>query len=186
MCCFFDLLVLLLPSIYKNALFRGPQPPVSLSMITQQHIRELVIEKLGDSESYLVEVNIALGNRITITLDNDNNVGIAECVAVSRWVEHNLDRETDDFSLEVSSPGLDQPFKVFRQYLKNKGREVEVKLLDGTKLEGVLVDADETNGVVLEEQKREKVEGKKTKQLVTRRHEIPFTNLKETKIIIKF
>jgi ribosome maturation factor RimP len=170
----------------KSKTCRGPKPPVSLYMITQQHISDLAAAKLNDSGSYLVDVNIGPGNRILVTIDNEQGVGIRECVAVSRWIESQLDRETEDFSLEVSSPGLDQPFKVFRQYLKNLGREVEVKQADGKKFSGTLVAADEQTGIILEEEKREKVEGKKTKQLVKHRYEIPFINIKETKIVIKF
>jgi ribosome maturation factor RimP len=164
----------------------GLSPLFLCIMITQQHISDLAAAKLSEGSSYLVDVNIGPGNRILVTIDNEQGVGIRECVAVSRWIESQLDRETEDFSLEVSSPGLDQPFKVFRQYLKNIGREVEVKQTDGKKFSGILVAADEQTGIILEEEKREKVEGKKTKQLVKHRYEIPFITIKETIIVIKF
>ncbi|MCA6361713.1 MAG: ribosome assembly cofactor RimP [Bacteroidetes bacterium] len=155
-------------------------------MITPQYIADLASAKLADSGSYLVDVSVAPGNRIVVTIDNEQGLGIADCVAMSRWIENQLDREAEDFSLDVTSPGLDQPFKVFRQYVKNIGREVEVKQTDGKKLGGILVSAAEGEGIVIEEKKREKVEGKKSKQNVTYRHEVPFASIKETKIVIKF
>jgi ribosome maturation factor RimP len=154
-------------------------------MISASHIRELAEKKLQENESFLVDVTVSASNKIRVTIDNFNGLAIDECVSMSRWIENQLDRETEDFELEVSSPGLDQPFKVFRQYQKNIGREVEVKLNDGQKLEGKLITAAEQQ-IGIEIKSREKIEGQKGKQLITRELNLPLEQIKETRIIIKF
>ena len=112
-------------------------------------------------------------------------VNIGKCVEVSRNIEHNLDRETEDFELQVSSAGLGQPFKVYRQFVKNENREIEVLTNEGIKFVGKMLNVGET-GFDLEVSKKEKVEGKKTKQMVTRVHHFDFEEIKEAKNIIKF
>lgn len=154
-------------------------------MISAATIRELAEKKLLEGDSYLVDITVSASNKIRVTIDNFRGISIQECVSMSRWIENNLDRETEDFELEVTSPGLDQPFKVFRQYEKNIGREVEVKLTDGNKVEGKLVSA-ANEQVEIEQQVREKTEGKKGKQLVVRKFSFPVSEIKETKVIIKF
>ncbi len=154
-------------------------------MISASLIRELAEKKLLENESYLVDVTVSASNKIRVAIDNFNGLAIDECVSMSRWIENQLDRDAEDFELEVTSPGLDQPFRVFLQYRKNLGREVEVKLIDGQKLEGKLINADE-NEIELELKSREKVEGQKGKQNITRQVNLPFEKIKETRIIIKF
>jgi ribosome maturation factor RimP len=154
-------------------------------MISASVIRELVEKKLSEGDNYLVDVTVSAANKIRVTIDNFRGISIEECVSMSRWIENSLDREAEDFELEVTSPGLDSPFRVFRQYQKNLGREVEVKLADGTKVAGKLVDANE-NQVTLEQETKEKTEGKKGRQLVVRKFEFPLSDIKETRLIIKF
>ncbi len=154
-------------------------------MISTTLVRELAEKKLEDTDNYLVEVTVSAMNKIRVTIDNFKGISIQECVEVSRFIEEQLDRETEDYELEVSSPGLDQPFKVLQQYKKYCGREVEVKFIDGQKTEGKLVSANK-NEIEIEQAVKEKVEGQKGKQLVTKKSIIPFDKIKETKIIIKF
>jgi ribosome maturation factor RimP len=154
-------------------------------MISTTHIRELAEKKLEETGSYLVEVTVSDMNKIRVTIDNFRGVSIEECVSVSRFIENQLDQETELFELEVSSPGLDQPFKVLKQYEKYTGREVEVKFTDGQKTEGKLISANEKE-IEIEQSIREKSENKKGKQFVTKNTRIPFEKIKETKIIIKF
>jgi ribosome maturation factor RimP len=106
-------------------------------------------------------------------------------MSVSRNVEHNLDREQEDFELHVSSAGLDKPFRVLPQYLKNIGRQVKVVLNDGTKLEGELKSANETE-LALELIRKEKVEGKKKKETIVEQRVLQMEQIKETKIVITF
>ena len=107
-------------------------------------------------------------------------------ISVSRNVEHNLDREEEDFELHVSSPGLTESFKVREQYLKYTNREIEVKtLLSEKKLEGLLLEVNE-EGIILETSSREKVEGHKKKQLVIKKHNLKYDEIATAKPVISF
>lgn len=154
-------------------------------MIDEKRIRELVEQKIEGTGNFIVDISVKPGNRISILLDNDNGLAINDCVAVSRHVEQSLDRTAEDFDLEVSSPGLDQPLRILRQYRKFLGKEVQVLTSEGKKIVGQLISADE-EGIEVETRSREKVEGKKSKQLVVTSHRLPFSEVKETKIVISF
>ena len=158
-------------------------------MINAAHIRQLVEKKFHESESpenqnFLVDVSVSALNKIKVTIDNINGLAINECVNMSRFIENQLDREAEDFELEVSSPGLDQPFKVLRQYEKNIGREIEIILTDGQKTEGKLIRANEKE-IEIEQNTREKKENGR-KQFISRKLIFPFDKIKETRIVIKF
>ena len=115
---------------------------------------------------YIVDVSINKDNDIELIIEKE--VGIVElddCVGVSRFFETCFDREKEDYSLTVSSAGLDQPFKVLKQYLKAVGTKVEVQLKGGRKMVAVLEAADEES-VTLKYSVKEAVEGKKKKELV--------------------
>ena len=106
-------------------------------------------------------------------------------MSVSRNIEHNLDREVQDFSLEVGSADLTKPFKVHPQYVKNIGREIKVVYTNHGSEEGKLISVNE-NVITLEITSKEKIAGKKKKELITEVKEIAFSEIKETKIIISF
>ncbi len=153
-------------------------------MIDRNIIIQLIEDKLTEDQ-FIVEVEISPANQISILLDSEEGITIDHCVQISRQVEGNLDRENEDFELQVSSAGLGQPFKVFRQFVKNTGKEVDVVLKTGVKLEGILKSVSES-GFELETSKMEKPEGKKKKELVTQLHKISFDEAKTVKNIIKF
>ncbi len=153
-------------------------------MIDRKRIIALIEEKLT-SEQFIVDVEVSGSNQISVVIDSENGISIDDCIQISRQIEGNLDREEEDFELQVASAGLGQPLKVFRQFMKNIDREMEVVLKDGQKLEGILRSASE-NGFELETSKKEQVEGKKKKELVTRLHSISFDQAKTVKNIIKF
>ncbi|MCE1198354.1 MAG: ribosome assembly cofactor RimP [Marinilabiliales bacterium] len=132
-------------------------------MISKEVIQRLAEEKLADT-MFIVEISVSPANAITVTIDSDTGVNIDHCIEMSRFIEHQLDREVEDFSLEVSSPGLTQPFRVLRQYLKNLEKEVEVVTSKGEKLQGVLKSADDS-GFTLEISKTTKIDGKKTTEV---------------------
>jgi ribosome maturation factor RimP len=156
-------------------------------MIDTNYLKSLVNEKLDGTENYLIDIKVVLGNKILIEIDNDQGISIADCVAVSRHVEHNLDREKEDFELQVSSPGLNQPFKIFRQYLKNRGRKVEVITNDGEKYSGELIKADEIEGIIaLECEVKVKDEQTKKKKTIKQLTKLPLDQIKETKVVISF
>lgn len=154
-------------------------------MITREAIVQLAEEKLASSANYLVDVEIRPGNIIVVEIDNDEAVSINDCVELSRYIEEHLDRDAEDFELEVGSAGITSPFKVLRQYQKNIGNEVEVWLAEGGKLTGVLKSADEA-GIVLTVQKQVKPEGAKRKITVEEDLAYPYNEIKSTKYLIRF
>ncbi len=153
-------------------------------MINRDLIIQLTEEKLK-KDQFIVEVTVGQANRISVLLDSETGITIDDCIQVSRHIEGNLDREAEDFELQVSSAGLGQPFKVHRQYIKNLEREVEVVLTNGQKQTGILKNADES-GFDLEISKNEKAEGQKKKQLATHTLRISFDEAKTVKTIVKF
>ncbi len=151
-------------------------------------IIDIVRQKLevilsSQQEHFLVDIRIKPTNNIKVFLDGDQGVGIDDLVKYNRMLYKQLEEDAlfpdGDFSLEVSSAGLDEPLKLHRQYIKNIGREVQVTLHDGTVTEGKLVSADENN-IVVEETKGK---GKKAETL---QHSFLFGDIKTTKILIKF
>lgn len=154
-------------------------------MISQAKVVALCETFLKDTENFLIDVKVSSSNRILIHIENDKHVSIQDCISLSRFVERSLDRETEDFELEVSSPGIDQPFKHLRQYQKNLGRPVEVKMADGTILKGILEQADEQSiSLRAEEKKNKKIKADTTagKEIQT----LSLPEVKETKLKLIF
>lgn len=144
-----------------------------------------LLEQQLDSESpyYLVDLRVKPTNNIKIFIDGDEGITIEKCVSINRALYKQLEEMAlfpdGDFSLEVSSPGLDEPLKLHRQYKKNLGRQVEVTLNDGTKVEGKLTAVNDDHIIV------EETRGKnKKKELI--QHNFLFNNIKTTKIQVVF
>ena len=156
-----------------------------MCMIKKDVIAQLVEEKLASSDNYLVDVLIKPGNLIVIEIDNDEGVCVNDCAELSRYLEAHLDRDIEDFELEVGSAGITSPFKVVRQYVKNIGNEVEMLLKSGSKLTGVLKSVDE-GGVVVTVEKQVKPEGAKRKVTVQEDLSYTFDEIKYTKYLIRF
>jgi ribosome maturation factor RimP len=157
-------------------------------MISKKKVIELAEERMNELNCglFIVDISISATNVIHVELDKaEGYVSINECMSVSRNIEHNLDRESEDFELHVSSAGLDKPFRVLAQYTKNIGREVKVVITDGKKMEGTLSAANEKE-ITLETSRKEKIEGKKKKELIVEQHVFPMNQIKETKIVISF
>jgi ribosome maturation factor RimP len=134
-------------------------------------------------ELFLVDVAVKPGNHITVFIDSLKGVTIDECKAVSRFLESKLDRETEDFDMEVSSPGLDNPLKLPVQFVKNIGRYLEVVTPDGRKTTGVLTGIEE--GIIrLECESLEKDMAGKKKVKVLRTWEKPLDDIKSAKVVI--
>ena len=157
-------------------------------MIDRKEIEHLVEERIQELDNglYVVEMTISSTNVIRIEIDKINGgVTVADCVSVSRNVEHNLDREIADFELHVSSAGLDKPFRHINQYIKNVGRTINVKTKDGRTIEGEIVKvADEK--IILSAEEMQLLEGKKKKEKVEVIYEIMLTEIKEANIVISF
>jgi len=117
-------------------------------VITNEAIIELVEHYIQGTDIFLVEVAVKPGNVIRIHVDRPDGISIDECVRISRHLNEMLDRDVEDFSLEVSSPGLGTPFKVKQQYDKNTGRKIDVLLSDGTRITGELNSVSD-EGIVL-------------------------------------
>ena len=160
-------------------------------MIPESKIKQLVEARIEGTKLFIVSVIVSTSNKINVLIDGFDGVSVNDCINVSRGVEHNLDREEQDFELEVSSAGLDMPFLVFEQYKKNLGRQVKVYTNDGRKHEGALsyVD-DEKIEITFEEKVR--IEGRKKKELVTQNETYffeskePKNKIRDTKVIISF
>ena len=134
-------------------------------MIDKNVVSGIVNEWLEDKEYFLVDVSVSPDDKIVVEIDHAEGVWIDDCVELSRFIESKLDREEEDYELEVGSAGIGQPFKVLQQYLIHIGKEVEVLTREGKKLEGVLKDANEEN-MTLTIQKKVKLEGAKRPKLV--------------------
>ncbi|MCR5360409.1 MAG: ribosome assembly cofactor RimP [Bacteroidales bacterium] len=162
-------------------------------MISKQEIIDLADQYLleSDSESFLVDVTVSRDNQIVVEIDNDEAVDIDECVQLSQYIEQHLDRNKEDFELEVGSAGLTSPLKVLRQYAKFEGEEVEVLMRDGRKLTGTLGAADE-EGFDLAWTTMEKVTdpatGKpgKKKQTVEHNEKLCHADVNQVKYVINF
>jgi ribosome maturation factor RimP len=147
-------------------------------MVEKQHIQTLIEEFIKGTDLFLVAVKVSTANRITILADKKSGITIDECVAIHRHIENNLDRETEDYELQVSSPGLDLPFGVIEQYYKNEGRKVEVIDTDGTKFAGVLKNIT-PGGFELETEVKIKGKGKELKDI-----SFNFEQIKSTRVIL--
>jgi ribosome maturation factor RimP len=176
--------------ILKSGYFinRGLLSPILLhinQMIKQEVLKNIIEEELDNSSLYLVDLNISGSNRLSVYIDSDQGVTIDECVALSRSIEKKLNRDEEDFELQVSSPGLDMPLKIFAQYKKNIGRELEVNFKDGQKIRGKLIAATDNN-FELEEQKKIKEKGSKKKKLIILKHNIELNAVKTARVVISF
>lgn len=140
-------------------------------MITAEGIKELVEKQIRGTGAFLVEVKVKPGNVIRIHLDSPEGITIEACADISRHIHRELDREVEDYSLEVSSPGIGSPFRVKQQYEKNMGHAIDVLLLDGNRLRGILKNVSD-GGILLDMKGNER--------------ELQFKDIKTTKEIITF
>lgn len=154
-------------------------------MIEKKHIELLAEEHLKGSDKFITKISVSTSNRIEVLVDGDAGIGIHDCVSLSRYIEKNLDREKDDFSLEVSSPGATAPLVLPRQYHKHLGRTLVVKLTNDTLAEGDLMSVN-PEGFVLEYSTRENKPIGKGKITVTRQQQVAFSDVVESKIKLKF
>ncbi|MBO4370090.1 MAG: ribosome assembly cofactor RimP [Paludibacteraceae bacterium] len=149
-------------------------------MIDKNIVSAIVQEQVEKLGCYLVDVVVSADNRIVVEIDSDDNVDIDTCVQLSRYVESKLDRDVEDYELEVGSCGLTAPFKVKRQYDKNIGNEIEV-LAEGKKWTGVLESVNETGFDLRFEQKNK--DTRKKEEVV--KH-FDFDEIKYAKYNLKF
>jgi ribosome maturation factor RimP len=152
-------------------------------MIQAELVRSLLLEELPKRGLFLVDVTVAPGNRITVHADSMKGITIEECIAVSRFIESRFNRETEDYELEVSSPGLDNPLKHPEQFRKNLGRLLDVITFDGLKTTGKLVNASD-GIIILEMESVEKDALTRKKVVVKKLVEKRVDEIKSAKIVI--
>ncbi|MCH8534580.1 MAG: ribosome assembly cofactor RimP [Flavobacteriaceae bacterium] len=136
-------------------------------------------------ELFLIKHEVTSDHHIRVIIDSDSNVSIEDCMAVSRKIEHQLDRDEIDFSVEVASPGVSEPLTLPRQYKKNLGRKLELRLADDSLIKGDLVEVD-SEGVTLEWKAREPKPVGKGKHTVEKSEKFSFDEIKMAKVMVIF
>jgi ribosome maturation factor RimP len=149
-------------------------------------VAKLLEEVLEENKSlFLIDLSISQDNKITVILDGDLGVTVEDCMTVSRAIEHNLDREEVDFSLEVMSAGVSEGLKIPRQFTKNIGRTIKVKTTGDLKLEGELTEVGD-NAITLVWKAREPKPVGKGKVTVEKEAVVSFEDIIEAKVLVKF
>ena len=154
-------------------------------MIETNVVRKLVDEWLEDKDYFLTDLTISPDDRIVVEIDHQDGVWIEDCVALSRFIEDGLDRDAEDFELEVGSAGIGQPFKVLRQYEIHEEETVEVLTKEGKKMEGILSNVTPEHFTVTVQEKV-RIEGKKRPEMVDRDVTFSYDDVKSTKYVINF
>ena len=154
-------------------------------MIDKDIVTRIVGEWLEDKDYFLVDITVSPDDKIVVEIDHAEGVWIDDCVELSRYIESKLNREEEDYELEVGSAGIGQPFKVLKQYLIHVGKDVDVMTKDGKKWTGILADANEENFTVTVEVKV-KPEGAKRPKLIEQNITFTYDEIKYTKYLISF
>lgn len=155
------------------------------NMTFKEKVNTLLVEALEEKPTlFLIDLTITDAFKVMITLDDDNGVILQDCIDISRAIEGNLDREEQDYSLEVASVGVGSPLKMIRQYKKNIGRTLIVTT-NTEKIEAELVDANE-DFIILSWKAREPKKVGKGKETVQKEQQIPYTEIKEAVVTVTF
>ena len=154
-------------------------------MISKDTLYQVVEQFLSETDYFLVDIKVTPDNRILVEIDSFEGVTIEFCAELNRHIESQIDREIEDYELEVGSAGLTEPFKVLKQYEKNIGNEVETLTKAGMKYTGILTEVHPTE-FVLEIEKSVKPEGAKRKIIVSENLTFQYEDIKTTKYIIRF
>lgn len=154
-------------------------------MIEKSIVKNLVEEWLDGKEYFLVDIEVTPDDRIVVEIDHADGVWIEDCCELSRFIEEHLNRDEEDYELEVGSAGIGQPFKVEQQYINSIGKEVEVLASDGIKRKGILKGVEGRNFTVTVKEKQ-LVEGKKRPQLMDVDKTFSMDEVKYCKYIISF
>lgn len=152
-------------------------------MINTEKIKKIIADWIEDKDIFFVALSIGSGNTIKVLLDKPEGITIDECVLISRMIEAKLNRDEEDYELQVSSPGLGMPFKVIEQYYKNIGNKIEVITLDGLKNKGILNKVTD-KGIELGIETRVKKE--KKKKVIHKNISIDYNQITTAKTVIAF
>lgn len=154
-------------------------------MIESKTVKKIVEEWLEGKEYFLVEVTVSSDSKIVVEIDHAEGVWIEDCVDLSRFIESKLNRDEEDYELEVGSAGVGQPFKVLQQYYNHVGKQVEVFLRKGTKLVGSLEEVTD-EGITVKTTKKVREEGEKRPKMVDVKESYSFEEINYTKYLISF
>ena len=154
-------------------------------MLDRQHIQELAEKHLSGTDKFLVELKVSPGGKIEVYIDAPAGVSVKDCVALSRHIESSLDREKEDFELEVSSPGAEESFRVPMQYAKNVGRKVKVITNEGVEHQGILKKF-ENNALTLETTRKEKKVKGKGNTTINENITLELDKVKQAGVILSF
>ncbi len=154
-------------------------------MIDKATVIKAVEEAIAPTDLFIVDVTVSAANEIVVELDSPGVMDVDTCADIARAVEAKLDRDVEDYELEVGSAGLTSPFKVIQQYQKNIGNEVEVLTRSGRKFTGVLTEVT-ADGFTVEVARKVKPEGAKRPVLVNEPETVSFDDAKQVKYVINF
>ncbi len=154
-------------------------------MIDRLKIEELIQDKLSETKVYVVDIQVKPGNLIKVYLNEEDGISIDTCVQFSRVIESGLDREVEDFALQVSSPGLTEPLKVPQQYRKQLGQSLKILTVDDNKYTGELLSADE-NGIEVKAEIKVKATGSKKKTKEIQLMKLEYKEIKTAKVNLVF
>ena len=151
-------------------------------MLLKDNIKEVATKKANEINGFIVDVNISAHNNIEVLFDKENGAHVDDCLIISRHIHSEFDRDVEDYSLIVCSPGLTNAFKVKEQYFKNKGKEVVIKKNDGKRISAVLRDILSNDDLILDVRKKVK----NTKNYTIQEVVVSLKEIKETKLKINF
>jgi ribosome maturation factor RimP len=155
-------------------------------MINIEKIKEIIEQEIAGSDKFIVDINISADNKISITIDSDSGgINISDCVSISRAVEDLLNRDEEDFEMEVTSAGLSSPFKMLRQYQKNINKDIDIVFKNGKKLSAKLIRAT-ADSIDVEYEEKMIIENKKRKQLITKNETVMLADVKSVKTAVSF
>lgn len=154
-------------------------------MIDKQKVEAIVEDWLVGKDYFLTDVQVSNDDRIVVEIDHKDGVWIDDCVELSQYIEAHLNREEEDYELEVGSAGIGQPFKVMQQYLNHVGDEIEVLTVAGQKRQGILISAD-ADEIVVNVKTKVKLEGSKRPKTIDVANTIPLSEIKEARAVISF
>lgn len=164
---------------------RAPLFFYRILMIDRARIEKLIDEATEGTPCFLVELRIGNSNEIKVEIDSDEGVSIEDCMMVSRGIEHNLDREEEDFSLKVTSPGADKPLRVWRQYKAHVGRTLKIETNEGEQLKGELIAVNNDDLVVMTAPKKVK-KGKKKETIEPKEILLKKDDIKSATVVLSF
>jgi ribosome maturation factor RimP len=154
-------------------------------MISADSVKGYIEEELRRSDLFLIDLTVDRTNRIRVVVDSIEGITVDQCAGISRMIESQLNRDKEDYDLEVTSPGLNKPLVLPFQYKKNIGRQIEVMTLSDQRIRGKLLNADEEK-IELETETIKKMKGKKKREVITDRFHARFDEIRSAKVMITF